>query len=105
MAGTNDHDWSVRTEVCEALHDLGLQGESLVALCHPLIRLANDDPNFIVRSAAAQALRFYPSAEVVSVLQAIAETDHECHDEFMVESAAAMAEESIRYIRALMDRG
>lgn len=105
IAGSEDQHWSVRATVCEVLHDLGLRGKSFDALCHPLLQLANYDSNFIVRSTAVQALRFYPSEEVIAQLHAIAEHDHECSAEFMVESAAAMAQDSIRYIRSSPDNG
>lgn len=109
-AAVSDEDWGVRAAVCEAFHDLGLHSadlpnEAIVQARRFLVHLACNDRRYIVRSRAAESLRYYPSAEVLRDLRAIAENDHEVNEEFMVESAAAMAEESIRHINETANRG
>lgn len=47
----NDPDWGVRTTVCEALHDLGLNSRTAWECQATLIDLAVNDPMFIVHCA------------------------------------------------------
>lgn len=108
LTAVSDEDWGVRAAVCETFHDLGLHSadlpnDAIVQVRRFLVHLACNDHNYIVRSRAS--LRYCPSAEVLRDLRSIAENDHEVNEEFMVESAAAMAEESIRHINETADRG
>jgi HEAT repeat protein len=100
-----DVDWGVRCTACEALHDLGLYGNAPTALSPRLVRLALEDPNFIVRSRASQALRFYRSPDVILALRQVQAHDHESDEEYMVEAASAMAGESLRHIESAENSG
>lgn len=82
----SDPEWGVRDTLCEALH-----ARPAPACEAKLAELATDDPVWIVRSSATQALAKYTPRVVIPVLLRILEEDHEHDPEFQVNPPSVCA--------------